>query len=275
MSERRDLQALALDDEPLALQLLSSLLEDAPDIELVASCARAEQAIEIIHEQTIDLVFLDIQMPEINGFEFVRRIQPEIFPHIIFTTAFEQYALDAFRVHAVDYLLKPLDEGRLYAAVQKAKQLEHRKFEGALKQQIIAAADLIAHRMGRVAQENLPQVAEKITVHERTPGLTLAVKERGHTRFIMLSEILWLEAAGDYVLIHTNGSVHSLRETMRAIEAKLDPALFARVHRSTIINKSYIDEIAPLQKGEAQLRLRNGVTIKVSRSYRQNIRDIG
>jgi len=275
MSERT-LRAIVVDDEPLALDLMVSLLGDIENIELVAACNKAVTAIDLLHHEAVDLVFLDIQMPEINGFEFIKRIQPEIFPHIIFTTAFARYAVDAFRIHAVDYLLKPFDEKRLFSAVEKARQAKPLgRYDGEFKRQILDAIKEITEKMEPSVIESHVSPASKISVRDRPHGLTLAVKERGNTKFILLSDILWLEAAGDYVLIHTNRNVFSLRDTMKAVEAQLDSANFARVHRSTIVNKAYVQEILPLQKGEASVVLLGGVKIKASRNYRENIRDLG
>jgi two-component system, LytTR family, response regulator len=283
-SQDQVLRAIAVDDEPLALELLESLLSEIDGVELVALCRCAEEAIEFVQDQIIDLVFLDIEMPEINGFEFVKRIQPEIFPHIIFTTAFSQYAVDAFRIHAVDYLLKPLDEDRLRSAVHRAQRAARSvRYDGVFKLQVLDALKHIIQRMSgsngetgdREHDDGGASAAPKAALQVRPLGLSLAVRERGRTIFILAHEITWLEAAGDYVVIHTKDNSYSLRSTLKEIEGRLDSAMFARIHRSTIVNKAFIQEIRPLPKGEALLILPERVKLKASRNFRANIRDLG
>lgn len=267
------LRTVIVDDEPLALALLRSHLNAIPEIEIVAECSNGKQAIDATMALAPDLMFLDIEMPGLNGFDVVKNLQADIVPLIVFATAYEQYALRAFDVHAVDYVLKPLDEERIRQAVKHALE----RFEIAenrdQKPKIIDALDEINKQDVGVIPANgehshFNEIARKIVVKDRD-AITLLKQE----------EIEWVDAAGDYVCLHVGGVTHIMRSTMKELLRQLDPSIFRRVHRSTIVNINRIEKVTPHTKGEFFLHLGEFERIKVSRNYRCEIKsflsDIG
>lgn len=248
------LKTIVVDDESLARQLLLSYLEELPEIEVIAQYANGREAIAAVMELEPDLMFLDIRMPGLNGFDVIQRIQPELLPMVIFCTAFERYALDAFDVHAVDYIVKPLDEQRLRLAVNRAlARFEHDTGSETNKAALLGAMDAIS-RDDR-------QSVRKITI-----------KDRDSIKLIEISSIDWVDAAGDYMCVHAEGETHIMRCTMTHLLDELDENVFKRVHRSTIVNLKSIEEIIPLSKGEYLLQIANSGRIKVSRNYRDAIK---
>lgn len=264
------LRTIVVDDEALARQLMLSCLEDFPEIEVLAECANGREAVTAVLSLEPDLMFLDIRMPGLNGFEVIKKIQPEILPMVIFCTAYERYALDAFDVHAVDYIVKPLDEQRLHLAVMRAlARYQEDAHSGENKAFLLGAIDSIANN-----------IEERSTVGERTesismtadPGHKITIKDRDSIKLIKVENIAWVDAAGDYMCVHAEGETHIMRCTMTQLLKELDADVFKRVHRSTIVNLSCIKEVIPLSKGEYFLQIHNGERIKVSRNYRDTIR---
>ncbi len=266
------LRTVIVDDEALARRLMRSMLDGITVIEVVAECSNGREAINTIPDLAPDLVFLDIQMPGLSGFDVVRRLQADIMPMIIFATAHEEFAIDAFDVHAVDYLLKPIDEERIQRAVLRASA----RFEdGAYtreKPKLIGAIDDIAHKVALV-QEG--ESAEKKSAPATHTALDhkIAIRDKDMINMINATDIDWVDAAGDYMCIHSNGETHILRSTMKQLLAELDPEVFKRIHRSTIVNLNRIQHVIPHTKGEYFLDLGNQERIKVSRHYREAIKD--
>lgn len=255
-----DLRTVIVDDEPLALELMRSLLTRIDGIDIVGEARNGRHAIAAVEELEPDLLFLDIHMPGLDGFDVVKALQSDTMPLVVFATAYEQYALDAFEVHAVDYILKPFDERRLKAAVDKARQryTADKLLHEHSKESVIGAMNAIAH--GR--QEVLSiESAEQLTV-----------RDSGTIHFLDQERIDWIDAAGDYMCIHANGDTIIARMTMKNLLNELDTAVFARIHRSTVVNIAKIDRLKPLGKGEAMLFLKQGKALKVSRSYGEAVR---
>lgn len=260
------LKAIVVDDELLARKLILSCLEDIPEIEVLAECTNGYEAVAAVLELAPDLMFLDISMPGFNGFEVIKNIQPELLPMVIFCTAYERYALDAFDVHAVDYIVKPLDEQRLRLAVKRA---EARYLEadsmGDKKAPLLGAIETITRH-----------VAERTPLREKSTDAPppsdqqrkLTIRDRDSIKLIRINSIAWVDAAGDYMCVHAEGETHVMRCTMKNLLDELDKSMFKRVHRSTIVNLNCIEEVIPHFKGEYFLRLDNGERIKVSRKYR-------
>jgi len=264
------LRAIVVDDESLARQLILSCLKDFPEIEVLAECANGREAVVAVLELEPDLMFLDISMPGLNGFGVIKKIQPELLPMVIFCTAFERYALDAFDVHAVDYIVKPLDEQRLHLAVRRAQvRYQEELHLGENKASLLGAIDAITanaekRQPGReMARSNSSQLE---TVRKIT------IKDRDSIKLIKLDDIAWVDAAGDYMCVHAGGETHIMRCTMKHLLEELDDAAFKRVHRSTIVNLNCIEQVIPHTKGEYFLQMDNGERIKVSRNYRGAIR---
>lgn len=266
-----DLYCVLADDEPLALELLGSLLQSIPEVKVVAMCSDGTQALHAIQKQHPDIAFLDIEMPGLSGFDVVRRLQPETMPAIVFTTAFEQYAIDAFEVHAVDYLLKPLRADRLYTAVQRAKVrlAGFQNMAAGNKASILSAIDQLAGS-SRAEEFFMP------TGHEASEWVSrkLLVRDTGKTHVIDPCEIDWVDAAGDYMCIHVGGETLVARTTMKKLARQLDTSSFTRIHRSTMVNVSKIREIENLGKGDCLLHLAGGVTLKASRNYRERLAEL-
>jgi two-component system LytT family response regulator len=247
MTQNGSIQVLIVDDEPLARKRIRRLLQGEREIEILGECANGREAVAAIQRQAPDILFLDVQMPELDGFGVLEAVGAETIPAVVFVTAYDQYALRAFEVHALDYLLKPFDQERFQVALQQARRQLQRQSTGELSQRLSA---LLAHLgSGRVDR--------------------LLVKAEGRVFFIKVDEIDWIEAAGNYVRVHVGNESHLLRETMHAMEAKLDPNQFLRMHRSTIVNVDRIKELQPWFNGEYVVILRDGTQLRLSRGYRE------
>lgn len=266
----RTLRTLIVDDEPLALGLLKAKLSKVAEIEIVAQCKNGREAIQAIMDHSPDLVFLDIQMPGIDGFEVIKKLQTDVVPLIVFTTAYEQYALDAFDVHAVDYILKPIDDERIQRALKRAQErLESGDTDGA-KNRIMGAIGAIS-QIEREAeptdkpQDNRQSAADNL---ERK----IVIKDRDEITLLTQSSIKWIDAAGDYCCIHADGETFIKRSTLKDLLEELEPNSFKRVHRSTIVNLNFIEKVIPHTKGEFFLVLGEHEKVKVSRNYREVIK---
>ena len=265
----RKLRTVIVDDEPLARRLMRSMLSDIGDIDLVAECRNGKEALAAAQGLAPDLMLLDIKMPGMSGFDVVRELQADIMPMVIFCTAYQRYALDAFDLHAVDYLLKPVDEGRLQRAVSRARQRFESEDTAQNKSPLIGAIDEIAHK---VASRGAGDRARPTLADSVTDSRKLAIKDHDSTVLVNIDDIDWIDAAGDYMCIHVGGKTHIMRSTLKHLMARLDPVKFKRIHRSTIVNLDRIIKATPLQKGEFTLDLDCGEKLKVSRNYRQEIK---
>ena len=248
MSTPAEIRTVVVDDEPVARRGLRRLLEAEPRVEVVRECSGGAAAIEAIRELDPDLVLLDVQMPDMSGFDVVHAIGAENLPPAIFVTAFDKYAVSAFEANAVDYVLKPVDPERFAAALQRAFQAVGVRRTGNLR--------------GR-----LESLLERIEAREQYPS-RIVVREAGRVHFVPTGEIAWLEAAGNYVRLHTDGGILHQRETLASLEERLDPAEFLRIHRSTVVRLDRIREIAPVSRGDSRLVLTDGTPLTVSRRYR-------
>ncbi|MEE4280022.1 MAG: LytTR family DNA-binding domain-containing protein [Halieaceae bacterium] len=261
------LSAIIVDDEHLARRGLALRLAQQEDVEVVAECANGEEALAAVAEHQPDLMFLDIQMPGMDGFEVVEKLQGDAMPLVIFVTAYNDYAVDAFKVHAIDYVLKPVDEERLEDAVRRAVQHRQQAETSQEKEKLVK---LIMSMTGASAA-GVEALAERSDDDGEWPE-RITVKDGSDIQFIRVADISWVDAAGDYMCIHAAGETHIMRITMKQLEAMLNPALFLRVHRSTIVNGRVIIGAQSLSNGEYMLRLEGGAQLKVSRSYRDRIR---
>jgi two-component system LytT family response regulator len=266
------IKTLIVDDEPLARKGLAVRLAEFSDIEVIALCSSGEEAIKLCQSQKIDLVFLDIQMPGMNGFEVARALSESTraLPAIIFVTAFDQFAVKAFEIHALDYILKPVDDNRLKQAVEKVHTYLKTQQDNAHKKKL---ASFVAGITGNNCEEILKKLATGDTLNDRRYPESLAVKEQGEIIRVPIATIQWVDAAGDYMCLHCqDGQTHILRKTMKELEQELDPQLFVRVHRSAIVNTKQISKLVTQVSGEYLLVLENGQELKVSRSYRDKVK---
>ncbi len=265
------LRTIIVDDEPLARRLLRAMLDDIPEVEVVAECENGREAIESTRELAPDLLILDIQMPGLTGFDVVKGLQADLVPNVIFCTAYQRYAVDAFDLHAVDYLLKPLDEGRLQRAIQRALQRAGEAAELAdNKSPLLGAIDEISRKVAAPRKD--PRIQSPDSAPEQVLQEKLAVKTQDSTILVNIEDIDWIDAAGDYMCLHVKGETLILRSTLRSLMHRLDPDIFKRIHRSTVVNLARIQKATPLKKGEYMLDLGNEIQLKVSRNYRDAIK---
>ena len=259
---QKKIRTLVVDDEPLARRNIRLLLEGDPEIEIVGEAASGREALERIREHSPDLVFLDIQMPEMDGFGVLVRIVAAEMPVIVFVTAFDQYALRAFEFHALDYLLKPFDDARFEKALRQAKhQVEQRDIKD-LGRRLIALLE------GRGGQAPAGADGTREQPHYLS---RLLIKSAGRVFFLKADEIDYVSAEDYYVKLHVGRKGHLLRETMNELESKLDPAQFVRIHRSTIVNLERIRELQQLFNGEYVVVVRDGTELKLSRGRREHL----
>jgi two-component system, LytTR family, response regulator len=248
------LRVIIVDDEPLARERIRMLLESTDDVDVIAECGNGREAVEEIEALSPDLVFLDVQMPELDGFGVVEAVGPAQMPKVIFVTAYDQFALRAFEAHALDYLLKPFDQDRFHKALQRARGSIHQQENGELDQRLL---DLL----GTLRPKS--EYLERIVV--RTGARII---------FLRVDEVDWMDAEGNYIRLHVGKKSHLIRETMSGIESKLDPARFIRIHRSTIVNIDRIKEMESLFQGEFVVILQDGTKLTSSRGYRDRLRDL-
>ncbi|MEM7260934.1 MAG: LytTR family DNA-binding domain-containing protein [Planctomycetota bacterium] len=251
------MRTLIIDDEPLARERIATLLADQDDFEVVAECSDGHEGIEAIKEHSPDLIFLDIQMPELDGFEMLEQLEEDELPGVVFCTAFDDHAVKAFEVHAIDYLLKPIDRERFEKALGKIRERTSGGSGGiddGLRKGLMALIDDLPSR--------------------RKYRDRLVVKSEGRVIFIGADDIDWIEAAGNYARLHVNDESHLIRETMIGLERKLDPEQFVRIHRSAIVNVRRIKEMQPLFHGEYLVVLESGNQLTLSRGYRDNLQRI-
>jgi two-component system, LytTR family, response regulator len=247
----KKIRTLVVDDEPLARERVRKLLEREPDVEVVGECGDGREALETILKEKPDLIFLDVQMPELDGFQLLEELRDTRMPAVVFVTAHDKFALQAFEVHALDYLLKPFDSERFGRALDRARQLVANRQEGDMSRRI---AELLAD----------------VRPDKKPPG-RLAIKSDGRVLFLKTDDIDWIEAADNYVNLHLGNESHLHRETMAALETKLPSEKFLRISRSTIVNVDRIKELQPLFHGDYSVILRNGVRLTLSRSHRDKL----
>jgi len=247
------IRALIVDDEPLARRRIKSLLAHDSSVEVIGECSDGYKAVSSISELSPDLVFLDVQMPAMDGFEVIKTIGAERMPTVIFVTAYDQYALKAFEVNALDYLLKPFDRNRFQKTLERAKAMISGLQNGDVNNQLLSL-------LGDLRRE------------QETPDRFI-IKSGGRVVFLRVEEIDWMRTVGNYVRLQVGRDSHLMRETMNGMEAKLNPDRFMRVHRSTIVNLDRVKEVQPWAKGEYVVIMRDGTRLIMSRRYRERLNE--
>jgi two-component system LytT family response regulator len=242
-------RALIVDDEPLARKRIRRMLGAEPDISVVGECADGPAAVSAICDLSPDIVFLDVQMPEMNGLEVVRAIGPHRLPALVFVTAYDTYALQAFEAEALDYLLKPFDSMRFRETLQRVRRR-------------------LGDQRGDDMSEQIRQLANRFGMESRYLQ-RLVVKTGDRVLLLNVAEVDWLEAAGNYVCVHAGKDNHIVRDSLVHLESRLDPSHFARTHRSTVVNLDRIRELRPHWHGDYELILRSGRALPLSRRYRE------
>ena len=261
------IRALVVDDEPLARRGIRARLARAGGYSIVAECASGREAIGAIREHSPDVVFLDVQMPGVDGFGVIREIGADRMPVVIFVTAYDTHALRAFDAHALDYLLKPIDDERFASAVERARRRVAERDESAVARRLVA----LMQEVGSAADASHAGRVESPAAVPAPPG-RIVVRDRDRVLLIDVGDIDWIGADGDYVRVHTAGKSHLLRDTMAAMESRLDPSAFVRIHRSAIVNVDRIRELRPYSSREYSVILRDGTRLRLSRRYRDRLR---
>ena len=270
-------RTIIVDDEPLARKGLALRLQHFDDIEIIAQCCNGREAIEAVRAYKVDLMFLDIQMPGLDGFQVLDEMMSQglKMPMVVFATAFDQYAIKAFEVHALDYILKPADEERLSQTIERIRLHDKSNTDADHKSKLI---QLVSDVTGNDSQQILTELDNNQPVSLSNYSSILAIKDAGEVSRVPVKNIIWIDAAGDYMCVHALNSstnaenTHILRKTMKQLEECLDPKLFIRNHRSTIVNKDYIEKFSSQSSGEFLLVLKNGKELKVSRSYKEKVK---
>ena len=253
------IRTIIVDDEPAARRGVRLLLERDCTVEIVGEAATGSEAAELIRRVKPDLAFLDVQMPGSDGFAALRQLDPATAPAVVFVTAYDEYALRAFEVHAVDYLLKPYDDARFGAALQRAKDEVRRRQTDVVNTRLTQLLDFLQTKTGGPGPAIEP------------PSDRILLKSSGEIFFLKAEEIDWIEAEGDYMKFHVAGRAHLMRETMARLEARLDPKRFIRIHRSTIVNIDRVRKLSPSFAGEYAVVLHDGTKLKLSRGYHERI----
>lgn len=260
------LRAVVVDDEALARRGLEIRLANIDDIEICRHCRNGREAVAAVKELAPDIVFLDVQMPGMDGFQTLRAFSGIHMPWVIFVTAFSEHAIAAFEANAIDYLLKPIDDRRLAIALDRVRAARQARVAGQHRDRLL---ELVCEMSGENlaladALDNRPTIPSTQTAQ-------LAIKDRDTTVVLPWTDVDWIEAAGDYLCVHALGETHVMRCTMKAMEKQLDKQQFVRVHRSTIINTHRVTKIRSHINGEYFLTMNDGKQVKVSRSYRASI----
>ena len=263
MSSEQTLRVLIVDDKLLARQRLEDLLERREQVEVIAMVDNGEAAVEAIRSRAPDLIFLDVQMPGLNGLDVVKEVGPKKMPVTIFVTAYDEYALNAFDLAALDYLLKPFDDDRFEQAFSRAKERVNLQEVGATKDRLLA-----------LLQEGKDPSPDKDTEAESTDYLErIAVEGRGQVRVVSVQQIDYITASGPYIELHTEEETHLIRERMKTLEKRLNPEQFFRIHRSVIVRLERIESLRHKAGGKYAVQLKDGTHLKLSRSRRKELEE--
>jgi two-component system LytT family response regulator len=265
------LNALIVDDEALARRGLKHRLKLMDGIEVIGEAKNGREAVRKIRELNPDVVFLDIQMPGMDGFDVVMELKDENLPAILFVTAYDEFAIKAFEVSAVDYLLKPIEDERLNEALGKVRKLLNRKRASTQRNMLLRLVSEITgepvKNIAELKQKGLHQI-------KRKEARKLAIKDGGRTTWVKQEDIEWIDAAGDYMCVHALGETHIMRKTMKELERELDSDFLQRIHRSTIVNINHVKEMQSHINGEYFLTLNGGHTVKLSRTYKNKLKNL-
>lgn len=267
----KPLTAILVDDEPLALEGLRLRLEKIPEIQVIAEATDGDQAINLCQNLTPDVLFLDLNLPGLNGIEVVQALQSDVLPMIVFVSAYGEYALDAFELNAIDYLLKPANLGRLQKTVDRILERQQPKDSNSEKYRLLKA-------LGDSSGIDIAELENWLKSDQPLPtkyNQELVIKNNDFEKvFLPTKDIRWIDAAGDYMCIHTANETHIVRITMKKLESQLDPKIFTRIHKSTLVNINCIKSVRPLRNSECILHIGDDIQLKVSRNFSSNIKKI-
>ncbi|NVK24333.1 MAG: response regulator transcription factor [Gammaproteobacteria bacterium] len=267
----RKLTAIIVDDEPLALEGLRIRLEKTEDVEVIAEAQDGDSAIQACQKLSPDVLFLDLQMPGLNGLEVVQALQSDTLPFIVFVSAYSDYAVDAFELNAIDYILKPVNLGRLQKTIERLKERFTPQSNEQEKHKLLQA-------LGQTSGVAIAELEEWLSSDEPMPTAfpqELVIKNSDNERvFVSIDDIRWIDAAGDYMCVHADTETHIIRITMKKLTEQLDQRVFQRIHKSTLVNVNYIKGIQPLKNNESMLDLGKDIKLKVSRNYSDAVQAI-
>lgn len=269
--ETGKIRAMIVDDEPLARDGVRMLLDPDPEIELVGEAASGSEALEMLRRERPDLLFLDVEMPEMNGFEVLSGLEPDALPVVVFISAYDAYAMRAFEVHALDYLQKPYEDDRFYQALRRAKDHLRRAELSGLSSRLIDLLESYSEGLGR--GEYGSPLADA-AAEQRGPLRRIAIKSAGRVVYIDVDEIDWIEAADYYVQLHTGAVSHLHRQTMGSLEQQLDGDIFCRIHRSAIVNLRRVRELCHSGRREVFVVLDSGLELRVARRHRDRLQKL-
>jgi len=268
----KKLKVIIADDEALARRGLRLRLQNLPDVEIVAEARNGREALKLIDEHEPDVLFLDIQMPGMDGFEVIRRLKPTNMPCVVFVTAYDQFAINAFEANALDYLLKPIDDSRLHQALYRVKEYLTQRKAVQHKRSLLQFVSTLTGESVKNMRELSSKQAKML---QPKNGPRLAIKDGGTTTWVEQNEIEWIDAAGDYMCVHVGGVTHIMRKTMKQLEQDLDCELLQRIHRSTIVNVRHVKQMQSHINGEYFLTLDCGHIVKLSRTYKDKLKYFG
>ena len=263
------IKTIIVDDETLARRGLKHRLNRIEDVQIIAEASNGREALDLIRKHGPDLVFLDIQMPGMDGFDVLRALAPKDMPAIVFVTAFDDYAIKAFEAHALDYLLKPIEDSRLSEALQRVRENREHKQAVSHRKSLL---ELVSQITGQPVRNMRELKARGVDQLKRKEPARLAIKDGSRTTWVNQRDIQWIDAAGDYMCVHAGGETYIMRMTMKRLEKELDPAILQRIHRSTIVNVGQVKEMQAHINGEYFLTLKCGEKVKLSRSYKNKLR---
>lgn len=267
-SNQHLLKTLIVDDESLARRGLAHRLKNIADIEIVGEANNGREALKLIEEKSPDLVFLDIQMPGINGFEVVQQLDIKTMPVILFLTAYDEYAVQAFEANALDYILKPIDEERLHQVLEKVRDNLNQKRAVIQKRQLL---ELVSQFSGETISSFAELEEKNVADFVPKEPSRLAIRDAGRTTWVNQDDIEWIDAAGDYMCVQAQGTTYIMRKTMKELEKELDESILQRIHRSTIVNIKHVREMESHINGEYFLTLESGHRVKLSRTYKDKL----
>ena len=263
------LNALIVDDEALARRGLKHRLKNLADITVIGEARNGREAVKQIRELKPDLVFLDIQMPGMNGFDVIRELQSETLPAVLFVTAYDQYAIEAFDVNAVDYLLKPIEDKRLVQALEKVRsRLSQNRVQSQKKLLLKLLGDLTGEPLNSISELE----SKGVETLRKNELAKLAIRDAGKTTWVRQEDIEWIDAAGDYMCVHALGETHIMRKTMKELERELTADFLQRIHRSTIVNIKCVKQMQSHINGEYFLTLDSDNIVKLSRTYKEKLK---
>ncbi len=260
------LRALIVDDEELARRGLEIRLADFDDIEICAQARNGREALAAVREHSPELMFLDVQMPGMSGFEVLQRLSGSTMPDVVFVTAYDEFALQAFEANALDYLLKPINDDRLRDAIERVRRHQEAQQADEQRNKLLKFVCELTGREMTLESALQAAIGERQAYPKR-----IAIRDSAETICVDVDAIDWVDAAGDYMCVHANGDTYVLRGTMKHLEDLLDPETFVRVHRSAIVNRHRVTSMRPHRNGEYFLRLGDATELKLSRKYKGNL----